>query len=237
MTAGAATQVRTGMGGRGLIPFTPPEWSIELAEVLGFFIGDGSATQRSFMVRFCGRAGEEAEWLERTLPHLIPLAWSKGDRGVVVEYSVGRENVWSWFNSLGLAQPQHLRPLPSGWEDLLECHQCALLRGLFEADGTVAVDGRVRLSTTSRVLAAEVVAGLQGMGISCSSYESAPRRPQKNAEYSVQIPHRALPAFEAQIGFLLPTKQGKLRYLVEHGRLPLRDGQTSRRLSWNEVLQ
>lgn len=228
-----AVEVKPGRAGRGLIPFVPPDWSVGLAELLGFFVADGCATQHQTALYFCGHA-EEIAYLEEALPRLIPgCPWHRYDKipgtsgnerrnELVATFEIARKRVWSWFDSVGLAQPQHLRPLPIGWERLPVEQQSGLLRGLFEGDGSVFPQGCVELGTTSKLLADQVESLLGSLGIESYTRKQKPNDLTRHQAYLVTIRRSEAALFQERVGFLLPYKQECLSYVIEHGHTPYR---------------
>ncbi|MEV6862124.1 vitamin B12-dependent ribonucleotide reductase [Streptosporangium subroseum] len=159
----------------------PDTVSPELAELVGYFIGDGSLHAKG--IRFCVAdidldVVERLRILSKGLFHLEPVVTQREGYQEVVLQSV---RLARWWQASGFA-----KELPGvdhsgkGWTPripsaILESNDSeiysAFVRGLFEADGTV-LDGVPSLSTASDSFAGEIRTLLLALGMATTTRET-----------------------------------------------------------------
>ncbi|MGH3567652.1 MAG: adenosylcobalamin-dependent ribonucleoside-diphosphate reductase [Pseudonocardia sp.] len=150
----------------------PNEIDADLAELVGYFMGDGSLHAEG--LRFCV-ANTDADVMER----LRILGKQLFGLEAAVDPAEGHQQVTfhsirlsRWWQAAGFAQrrphPEREVWTPHVPSAVLETNDtevyAAFLRGLFEADGTV-LDGVASLSTASESFAAEIRTMLLGLSL------------------------------------------------------------------------
>src|SRR5271169_5574937 len=145
--------------------YVPEAVTADLAELVGYFMGDGSLHAKG--VRFCVAdtdpdVEERLMVLAKGLFGLAPVITSQQGYREVTLQSVRLARWWQAAGfAKGLPEPDHKG---KGWEPripsaILEANDPAVyqafVRGLFEADGTV-LEGVPSFSTSSVSFAAEV---------------------------------------------------------------------------------
>ena len=160
----------------------PDVVTAELAEIVGYFMGDGSLHSKG--IRLCVADTDldvvaRLEVLSKELFGLEPAVRQETGYRVVTLQSV---RLARWWQAAGFAkqlpEPGHQG---KGWSPrvpsaVLESNDpvvySAFLRGLFEADGTVA-DGVPSLSTANEGFAAEVRTALLAVGLATTTRSTA----------------------------------------------------------------
>lgn len=162
--------------------FVPEEVSKELAELVGYFMGDGSL--HSTGLEMCVANGdidvlERLRTLTKELFGIEPVVRQRKGYHDVRLQSV---RLSRWWRAAGFAKTLPNRQhVGKGWvpripSAVLETNDpaiyCAFLRGLFEADGTLS-KGVPCLSTTSEEFASEVRTILLTLGIATTTIRSS----------------------------------------------------------------
>ncbi|MGE3286700.1 MAG: vitamin B12-dependent ribonucleotide reductase [Pseudonocardia sp.] len=195
-------------GDRSIV--VPDVVDADLAELVGYFMGDGSLHAKG--LRFCVAAAdldvvERLRILGKQLFNLEPVVTAATGYHEVVLRSV---RLARWWQAAGFAK---LLPTPEhkgkGWvprvpSAVLETNDVdvysAFLRGLFEADGTVLAHVP-SLSTASETFAAEIRTMLLVLGIATTTRETVCGRRGPQFELRVRNLDHAL-AFDGFIGFI-----------------------------------
>lgn len=157
----------------------------ELAELVGYFMGDGSLHSKG--LRFCVAAGDAdvAQALTSAVGRLFHLPVHGASRQGYLELAVHSVRLARWWVAAGFAKH---RPSAShsgkGWTPhvpvaILESQDefviGAFLRGLFEADGTVTYGGPC-LATVDLGLADQVRTTLLALGIATTTAQTTSGR-------------------------------------------------------------
>jgi ribonucleoside-diphosphate reductase alpha chain len=153
----------------------------DLAEMVGYFMGDGSLHSKG--IRFCvaDTDSDVADRLEILGKQLFGLSAARSAEEGYQEVALQSVRLARWWQAAGFAKslpdPGHSG---KGWvprvpSAILETNQTtvysAFLRGLFEADGTV-VDGVPSVTTASRSFAAEIRTLLLALGLASSTRQT-----------------------------------------------------------------
>ncbi len=150
----------------------------ELAELVGYFMGDGSLHAKG--IRFCvaDQDSDVADRLELLGKELFGLTAVRSPQSGYCEVTLQSVRLARWWKAAGFAKslpdPGHSG---KGWiprvpSAILESNDVvvysAFLRGLFEADGTV-LEGVPSLSTANEAFAAEVRTLLLVLGLATTT--------------------------------------------------------------------
>ncbi len=221
----------------------PDAVTAELAELVGYFMGDGSLHARG--IRFCVAntdldVADRLSVLAKELFGLSPAITAQEGYQEVTLQSV---RLARWWQAAGFA-----KGLPSadhtgkGWvpkipSAILEANDTvvysAFLRGLFEADGTVQ-DGVPSLSTADQSFAGEVRTALLSLGLATTTRETASGWGGPIFQVRLRNIDHAL-NFDEVVGFISERKSRLMAYLEpevsakkDHVYLP--------RSAWNDLV-
>ena len=200
----------------------PRTMTADLAEFVGYFIGDGSLHAKG--LRFCVTAGDTdvVERLTQLGSTLFGLTPAVTDKRGYTEVALNSVRLTLWWEACGFAK---LPPTPehSGKGDaphipdaVLHTNDpavyAAFLRGLFEADGTVT-NGYVSWSTTTERFSRDVQSLLLALGFVTTrkTEQTGANRWGANALYSLRLLNASVAGqFGDEIGFLSQRKQSLL---------------------------
>ncbi len=147
----------------------PRQMTPELAELVGYFMGDGSLHGRG--LRFCISAGDfdMVERLQVLGKEVFGTGARVTDKHGYTEVAFHSARLVTWWEACGFARPPHIPDtvLHTNDRDIYR----AFLRGLFEAEGAVT-SGCPSLSTTAPHLLADVQSLMLALGFPterCSS--------------------------------------------------------------------
>ncbi|MGN6676304.1 MAG: LAGLIDADG family homing endonuclease [Streptosporangiaceae bacterium] len=153
----------------------------DLAELVGYFMGDGSLHSKG--IRFCVADTDldVADRLEVLGKELFGLTAIRTPRDGYLEVTLQSVRLARWWQAAGFAKtlPQQGHS-GKGWvprvpSAILETNNStaysAFLRGLFEADGTV-LQGVPSVSTASRSFAAEIRSLLLALGLATTTRQT-----------------------------------------------------------------
>ncbi len=193
----------------------PGKLNEDIAEVLGYFIGDGHKT-KSGIGFTCGDEDYVASLIER-----IELAF--GLRATVQWDATSPNGRWRVYvhsrellrllTSLGvdLSAKAPNKKIPRSILRSPKSVMSAFLRGYFDADAYAGKEG-IKLSSSSAELIRTVQIILLNYGILST------QRPQADGCIQLEIAGASAARFLAEIGFGLARKQGALRQHVENRR-------------------
>ena len=197
----------------------PREVTAELAELVGYFMGDGSLHARS--LRLCVAATdpdvvERLRWLARSLFGVEAAVTEKRGYVEVALHSVG---LVMWWEACGFAKHRptdgrrgkgHVAHVPDA---ILATNDgsvySAFLRGLFESDGSMTT-GYVSVCSTSERFARDVQTIMLALGMVTTLRVEEPHdnRWGKATRYVVRLLNQASGgAFARQIGFMSARKR------------------------------
>jgi superfamily II DNA or RNA helicase/transposase len=185
------------------------------AELLGWFLGDGHRDSHGHVkFSFARNKREQIDILEN-LCDRVGLDYS------VFENSRGDLTLWSkqfadqlpWnLLSGSKARKVTVPPEAYGWPP---DQAGALLRGLFDAEGSVDKKGRIQLNTVSECLAKDVILLLQHIGVP-SRYLQIDKDTPHSDQHRVLIASRYGVLFSEKVGFKLQHKSERISF----GRTP-----------------
>ncbi|HUD37834.1 MAG TPA: vitamin B12-dependent ribonucleotide reductase [Streptosporangiaceae bacterium] len=159
----------------------PDEVTDDLAELVGYFMGDGSLHAKG--LRFCVADGDDdvADRLELLGKELFGLTPVRAQRQGYVELTLQSVRLARWWQAAGFAkslpEPGHAGKgsVPRVPSAILETNNAeiyaAFLRGLFEADGAV-LEGVPSVSSASRSFADEVRTLLLVLGLATTTRQT-----------------------------------------------------------------
>jgi ribonucleoside-diphosphate reductase alpha chain len=221
----------------------PDEMSPDLAELTGYFMGDGSLHARG--IRLCVADAdidviERIRLLSKELFNLEPVVTEQEGYHEVTLQSV---RLARWWQAAGLA-----KSLPDsghsgkGWTPripsaVLEANDVeiygAFVRGLFEADGTV-IEGVPSVSTSSETFAGEIRSLLLVLGLATTTRETVSGYGGPVFQVRLRNVDHAL-AFDEAIGFMGARKNG-LVVELEPERSAKKDYVVLPRHVWEELV-
>ncbi len=198
--------------------FVPEAVDSELAELVGYFMGDGSLHAKG--LRFCV-ADTDSDVVERLRilsKGLFGIEPAVSQQEGYQEVAISSVRLGRWWQAAGLA-----KELPGidhsgkGWTPRIPAAiretnspavYAAFLRGLFEADGSVS-DGVPSVSTASEVFAEDIRTMLLAVGIASTTRQT----PSGSGDgvYSIRVRNvsHAL-AFAEAVGFMGDRKTSRL---------------------------
>jgi ribonucleoside-diphosphate reductase alpha chain len=188
----------------------PDSLSPELAELVGYFMGDGSLHAKG--IRLCVAAGDVdvAESVTSTIRDLFGLGVHETTRQGYIELAVHSVRLARWWVAAGFGKCQ---PSPDhvgkGWTPhipaaVMESQDdkvvAAFLRGLYEADGTVTLGGPC-VSTVDAGLADQVRSALLRLGVATTTGKTTSGRGSRiHVIRTRNVGHAA--AFRLAVGFI-----------------------------------
>jgi ribonucleoside-diphosphate reductase alpha chain len=188
----------------------PDRLSPELAELVGYFMGDGSLHAKG--IRLCVAAGDVdvAESLTSTVRDLFSLGVHETTRQGYIELAVHSVRLARWWVAAGFSKRQPFADhVGKGWTPhipaaVLESQDdkvvAAFLRGLYEADGTVTLGGPC-LSTVDIGLANQVRSALLRLGVATTTGQTTSGRGSRvHVIRTRNVDHAA--AFRFKVGFI-----------------------------------
>jgi len=213
------TAYQTGMTGKVLNSRSrlkaPARLSVDLAWLLGFFVGDGNRTKSGICLT-CGD-GELVARLTEIIGHEFELQarvrWDATETGGRWRVVVHSRELLRWLECVGIDLrakspdkkiPAHILRSP---KEIMS----AFLRGYFDADAYAGREG-VRLSSSSEELIRTVQIILLNYGILST------QRPHRDGCIQLEIAGGSAAIFLHEIGFSLTRKQRALRESIEGHR-------------------
>lgn len=222
----------TGGSGRVYSTLSQP-----LAEALGFLHGDGSFDLSTGTTTVFFTPEKDADFVASTVvPILADIAANSGEvyeptKNSEHSYRFCRKKLLSWLDRIGFPlAPVGERPVPEFLWQSPQSAQCAYLRGLFGANGSVIREGRytrVTLTSTCKQQLEGVQLLLQALGIESrvQDHGSNPEHVWASGHtgdspaYKVIVGARsAVLRFADLIGFPQESQVSKLCEIYERGR-------------------
>jgi intein/homing endonuclease len=180
------------------------------AELLGWFIGDGHYDSHRHITFSFGRNAEEQIRIISRLCDQIGVSYTTfaNTRGDITLVSTDLDSELPWSGDTGRKVESIRVPADSyRWD---HDARAALLRGLFDAEGSVDKKGRIQFNTVSGGLADDVSNLMQKMGILTRRM----RRERIEQDYSdvhrLNIPSFYGEAFSRAVGFRLEHKSERV---------------------------
>lgn len=187
----------------------PSVLSIQLAELWGMYIGDGSNHRDGIRFSVGVDSKELVEYISRISLELFnkKSSISKYDNKRCYEVALLSIELKKWFEFLGITKASARQArIPEILKKADENYICGFLRGLFSTDGCIRENGHITLSTASSVLAEELQIIMLYLGIPTQkTYFAA------TDSYQVSICSKSgFVIFKEKIGFLVEMKQDRL---------------------------
>ncbi|GAA0717595.1 superfamily II DNA or RNA helicase/intein/homing endonuclease [Halorubrum trapanicum] len=182
---------------------------IESAELLGWFLGDGHRDRHGHVkFSFARNKREQIDILEKLCNRAeIDYSVFENSRGDLTLWSKRFADRLPWdLPSGSKARRVTVPPAAYGWHPN---RAGALLRGLFDAEGSVDKKGRIQFNTVSEGLAKDVILLLQHLGIP-SSYLQIDREGSHSDQHRVLIASRYGVLFAEKVGFRLQHKSERI---------------------------
>ena len=221
----------------------PDSVTAELAELVGYFMGDGSLHAKGIRLRVANEDLDVAERLGILAKELFGLSPIITPREGYQEVTLQSVRLARWWQSAGFA-----KELPSsdhggkGWvpripSAILEANDPAVygafLRGLFEADGTV-LDGFPSLSTAHDSFAGEVRTALLTLGLATTTRETVSGWGGPIFQVRLRNVDHAL-NFDETVGFISERKS-RLMAFLEPAASAKKDCIFLPKHTWNELV-
>ncbi|HLC72876.1 MAG TPA: LAGLIDADG family homing endonuclease, partial [Candidatus Nanoarchaeia archaeon] len=201
---------------------TPTQISKELAEFIGFFIGDGAFTINKggtgrVILTFSLEEQDLMQYMITAMKNMFSMLPTmqkkKNDNSVNAFFT--RTTFYHWLQNLGVKkQSAESARIPEIVFRAGRTFAQGFLRGLFSADGTIAEDGRISLSSVSEKLIEDVQLLLLSLGIPSRKGCSYKRDNTfgKNPIYRLTITtNEGLILFGKTIRFLSEKKNKRIR--------------------------
>jgi ribonucleoside-diphosphate reductase alpha chain len=198
--------------------FTVPEYiTPELAELVGYFMGDGSWHVKGLRFSIDARDTDVLTRLKTLSLSVFGLEAEEhpGSSDGMIGLSITSEHMARWWIEAGF---QKLRPHPShsgkGWvafvpDPILGTNDSvvygAFLRGLFEADGHSS-SNCIELDSTDEQLIADCQSMFMALGVLAYSSENGLNGIGQNPMFGIYIPAHFHEAFKSKVSFISQRK-------------------------------
>ncbi|MCA1839396.1 MAG: ribonucleoside-diphosphate reductase, partial [Actinobacteria bacterium] len=221
----------------------PEKWSVDLADYLGWLVGDGCFSESGFSTIY-GSAEDQEHILPRHQRFLTELNGGRVPKVAVQtngtqQLRVTRHALIRFIEALGLKRATAAdKRVPEAIFEAPTEIQAAFLRSLFDADGCVSIKQStqgsryVGLSSRSKKLLQDVQLLLNCFGVASRIYKES-RKPRakafkyttvggetreylSNPGWDLRIFGRSIGEFDARIGFSLPNKVSRLNELARY---------------------
>ena len=202
--------------------FFPENLTDDYSFLLGLLIGDGDCTDEG-CIKICVCEEEMKKNVQELFQKLF------GDKGKIYSHwaYIGGVELRAYLEFLGLSKAKSFdKKVPEAIWNGTKTNVAAFLRGLFDTDGCVRIDGRnktsprIHFATTSKQLAEEVQLLLLNFGIISKIYKTEPGRVSsikgrkittQHALYNLTIKGaESVQIFKKEIGFGLQRKMKML---------------------------
>jgi DNA polymerase I-like protein with 3'-5' exonuclease and polymerase domains len=179
------------------------------AELIGYIIGDGTI-QRNYVGVVVTESDEDVmKWcLGRFKEVFNAEPYQEAPRNGALSAKVMSKPLAEWFRKVGISKQSLLDVVWSSGEAVA----CALLRGLFEADGSIGRPSngqRISVSGVSEELMAQVHRLLLGVGIP-GVLRAAPQQLSERPLWTITIPSAYAADFSSKINFIGGRKRACL---------------------------
>ena len=209
----------------------PAEMSIELAELFGYYIGDGCFYKGKLMLAIPHDCLELKDYFDKLVNGIFNISsrfeQKTDDKSINLIYH--SQMLVEWLKSIGVNKSDTLHAFIP--EVILkgnrECAE-AFVRGLFEADGTIDKQGyHISLSSISQRLIHQLQVLLLSLGMPSRIHINTNRKSSygKNKIYilSISTP-KGLETYKERIGFLSRRKKERLNQIIK------------REVSYNDII-
>lgn len=207
----------------------PSKLTKELAELIGYYTGDGCFHKGKLMLAIPHDCIELKNYFDDLVLNLFNIKsrveQKKNDKSINNIYQSKILVEWLKFIGVNKINSKNAFIPKIILESNKECAY-AFLRGLFEADGTIRKDGYISLSSTSKDLIKQVQYLLLSLGIfsKVGIYKSRKGSFGKNKLYMLEITSKfSLDLSKEKIGFISDKKKNRIK-------------QTSIKVSYNDFV-
>jgi ribonucleotide reductase alpha subunit len=224
LASGSPAKLEPVSSGNRAIAVLPSEMTVDLAELLGYYMGDGYLKDRGGIHLVVGDADPD---LREYLSEKLKVVWGVDSVGVEVRQgccvlSMSGYHVVRFLTRNGMAKPggNHGEGAAGAFIPeavLASGSRCigAFLRGLFEADGCVNSKQNVTLASVSEQLVDQVQVALLGLGI--VSTVRAISKEMRGSSFGSRtlyelrlLNRREIVFFSERVGFLSTRKRERL---------------------------
>lgn len=183
------------------------------AEMLGYWIGNGSYSGKYCINFSCGHSAQE--FIEKCLNHVVEFKDHKLSFNVKGDIKTSNSVLIEWMRSNGYTGNSKTKRIP---EYVLESdldYKLSFLRGLFSSDGTISNNRIIRYTSINIDLIKDIKLLLESVGVGSSIIkENNPNSYQgkvsKYCSYHVKISQMNNEYFKDNIGFITEDKQTKI---------------------------
>ena len=203
--------------------FAPHEMTADLAELVGYFMGDGSLHSRGLRLQVAGTDRDVIERLAELAQGLFGLKVGLTTYDNHYQVEIHSTQLAGWWKACGFSKSKpSATHVGKGWVPHIPAAvrasndpeiYGAFLRGLFEADGGAYENHTVSFSSAKKCFADEVKSMLLAVGIPTNSKIDMPGNGHKGdgPVYVLRVLNRnAAQDYRAKVGFISSRKQGFL---------------------------
>ena len=203
--------------------FAPHEMTADLAELVGYFMGDGSLHSRGLRLQVAGTDRDVIERLAELAQGLFGLKVGLTTYDNHYQVEIHSTQLAGWWKACGFSKSKpSATHVGKGWVPHIPAAvrasndpeiYGAFLRGLFEADGGAYENHTVSFSSAKKCFTDEVKSMLLAVGIPTNSKIDMPGNGHKGdgPVYVLRVLNRnAAQDYRAKVGFISSRKQGFL---------------------------
>jgi intein/homing endonuclease len=190
---------------------------------LGYVLGDGHVTHQA--VHYCSENGEIHTMIKAFLEEndLKVSAYQRSQNLHYYEYAIFNRVLVKWLESVGwdksLKSKDKIIP-----DILLEASKnelCALIGGLFDADGYASIAGKARrvgLKSTSLQLLRQIKMLLNNLGVESHLRKTGQNKDVPYYDLILANDYESLVKFREAIDFCVIHKRDNLEFIIEHAK-------------------
>jgi len=199
-------------------PVRTKGFSLELMSFFGYWIGDGSYDNTPYYIyQSLGIDSEELK--KKLLQPMVLEKWCKGySIGPNGDSCISSKELKKLMKEMGFVGTSATKKIPDWIFQETGENKCALLKGMFSADGSTAVDGQPGYGSINRKLVEQAKELLMSVGIACGLKMDKGGNQYKGKfsgtfGYNVMILDKQ--KFRDKIGFLQDRKNNRIRDYVQ----------------------
>jgi len=179
-------------------------------ELIGWYIGDGHINEYgNGKFSFASNADEQISIISGLCDKLgFEYSVFENSRGDITIYIPDFKEDLEWNGECG-NKTETVR-VPDNAYNWDEGRTSSLLRGLFDAEGSVSKKSQIQFNTVSEGLADDVERLLQKLGIDSTRQNIEKKNSCHNTQYRIHIPAHYNSVFSQQIGFRMDHKQKRV---------------------------
>lgn len=186
---------------------TPSKMTVEFAEWLGWFIGEGCWGKSSNSIAFCNHSEPVIDRVRKLTIQLFGVDFLPGG---FFDFHIVSIRLKRWLAGLGIAGLSAEKKVPQAVLRSTEAAQRAFLRALFEADGSIyASQETVEYSTASEEMARQVQLMLLNFGITARRTWKEIETPRWGVRkyWRVSFHGNQIDVFRRRLGFMEESKK------------------------------